>query len=410
MDIGGEVAAAFEKARVVFEQGADDLGRGGGAFCAYVDGTKVVDLWAGEAREGRPWDRDTTAVLMSATKGMCTLCAQILHDRGLLDLDAPVVRYWPEFAQNGKERVTVRQVLSHTSGVVTITPHEDELAWDGGGWDDQETIATWLAEAAPAWEPGSRVGYHAMTYGWLVAELARRIDGRSVGTFFREEVAEPVGVDVRIGTPGAEQHRVARVIQDPPEERRRQLEAVLQSLPAETRDELMKLMDGISDPASVSGRAFLVGTKGGILDVLPEFMATPKVLAAEIGSSNGTGTAEGVARMYAVLACGGELDGVRLVSPASIDAFAERQAEGTDAVMGTAAAWAVGYMANIPPRPGMPLRFGPSERAFGHPGAGGQLGIADPTRRVSLGFVRSHLSTVPLFGPQLVQALYDCLP
>ena len=171
-----------------------DLGDGGGAFCAFVDGECVVDVWTGVAGpDGRAWEEDTRAVIMSSTKGMTTLCAHILEDRGELDLDAPVARYWPEFGQAGKSATTVRQLLSHQSGAIGVPGADELLSWDGRGWKDTEAIAAAIASGEPAWEPGTRHGYHGVTFGWLVGELVRRISGQSLGTFFEAEVAGPLG-------------------------------------------------------------------------------------------------------------------------------------------------------------------------------------------------------------------------
>ncbi len=176
------VAAGFEPAREAFGQGATDLGDGGGAFCAYVEGVPVVDLWGGTARPGQPWESDTRAVLMSLTKGLAALCVQILVDRGQVDVDAPVSAYWPEFAASGKEKVLVRHVLTHTAGVLSFPGEPELLGLDGTGWDDYDAIADGLAAATPSWEPGTRFGYHALTFGWLLGEIIRRVSGRRVGS------------------------------------------------------------------------------------------------------------------------------------------------------------------------------------------------------------------------------------
>lgn len=405
MQVHGEVASGFETVRKAFEAGADDLGQGGGAFAAYVDGSKVVDLWAGQAGPDRPWERDTRGVIMSSTKGLAALCAHILYDRGRLDIEAPVATYWPGFAANGKAGITVRQCLNHTAGVVGVPGHERELGFDGSGWADYDAIAAWLEQAPPAWEPGTAHGYHAITFGWIVGELIRRIDGRTLGTFFREEVADPLGLTLRIGTPPNEHHLVARVTQSPAEERKAAADTLLENLPPETREAIANMFEATRDETTSPGQAMVARDGTSVLDVLDTFLNSPAALEAEIGSSNGTSTARDLAHVYAVLACGGELDGVRLVSPGSIEVFAQRQTEGPDAVLGMPTTWAVGYMANWG-YPGTPKRFGPSDDAFGHAGAGGQIGFCDPERRISVGFVRSHLSMFPVFATSLIETLY----
>ena len=218
-DIRGFTAPGYERVAEMMTTGARleiagrervaDLGTGGGAFAAYVGGERVVDIWTGDAAPGVPWAEDTAAVIMSSTKGMSALCAHVLGDRGELDVDAPVTKYWPEFGAAGKEATLVRELLSHQSGAIGVPGADDFMAWDGTGWDDTEAIAAVIASAPPAWEPGTRHGYHGLTFGWFTGELVRRITGVSLGTFFRTEVAEPLGVDIMLGTPA---ERLAHVI------------------------------------------------------------------------------------------------------------------------------------------------------------------------------------------------------
>src|SRR5438445_13734044 len=181
---GGTVEPGFEPVRDAFVAGLDAFGDGGGALVAYTDGKLVVDLWGGNAREGEAWQHDTPTVIWSTTKALVTLCAQILFDRGRLDLDAPVAEYWPEFAAAGKERVRVRHILSHTSGVLAPVDMDTILSWRGDGWSDYDRIAAGLAAAAPAVTPGATFAYQAFSFGWLIGELVRRITGDSIGTFF----------------------------------------------------------------------------------------------------------------------------------------------------------------------------------------------------------------------------------
>ncbi|MGO9856507.1 MAG: serine hydrolase domain-containing protein [Acidimicrobiales bacterium] len=404
LDAKGFAAPGFERVAETLGQGAPvvvgererraDLGDGGGAFCAFVDGECVVDVWAGSAGAGRPWEEDTRAVVMSSTKGLTTLCAHLLEDRGELDLDAPLVRYWPEFGCAGKERTTVRQLLSHQSGAIGLPGSDELLSWDGRGWDDTVAIAGAVAGAAPAWEPGTRHGYHGVTFGWLVGDLVRRISGTSLGTFFEAEVAQPLGVACSIGTPAPVLPSVASVIEFPV---RPGKESALRAI----------------DPESKSGRSVLAGAHGSLFadeegrPRFATFMNTPAVLGAEIGALGATGTARALARTYASLAVGEEL-----VSRASVERFRTEQVCGRDAVMGVPTRWAVGYSLEPPALvPGAPPMHGPNEGAFGHMGAGGQIGFADPVARVGCGFVRNHLENqaLPLMGACLVDVLYSCL-
>ena len=405
--VTGYAAPGFEPVARVLGEGASvtvgererraDLGDGGGAFCAYVDGECVVDLWAGPAGTGgREWAQDTRAVIMSSTKGMTTLCAHLLEDRGELDLDAPVVRYWPGFGCLGKSPTTVRQLLSHQSGAIGLPGSDELLSWDGRGWDDTVALAAGVASGAPAWEPGTRHGYHGVTFGWLVGELVRRVSGSSLGAFFDAEVARPLGVAgaISIGTPATVLGSVATVLEFPV---RPGKESALRAI----------------DPESRSGRSVLAGAHGSLFadevgrPRFADFMNTPAVLQAQIGALGATATARALARVYAALATGEEL-----VSRASVERFRVEQVSGRDAVMAVPTRWAVGYSLEPPALvPGIPPMHGPNEGAFGHMGAGGQIGFADPAARVACGFVRNHLEhqALPLMGACLVDVLYSCL-
>ncbi len=290
----------------------------------------------------------------------------------------------------------MRQLLSHQSGAIGLPGSDDLLSWDGTGWADTETIAAGVAAGAPAWEPGTRHGYHGVTFGWLVGELVRRISGSSLGVFFDEAVAQPLGVAdaCSIGTPAPALASVATVIEFPVKPGR---EGALRTI----------------DPASKSGRSVLAGVHGSLFadeegrPRFADFMNTPVVLNAEIGALGATATAGALARVYAALAAGEDL-----VSRSSIERFAVEQVCGRDAVMGVPTRWAVGYSLEPPALvPGVPPMHGPSDGAFGHMGAGGQIGFADPATGVSCAFVRNHLENqaLPLMGACLVDVLYSCL-
>jgi CubicO group peptidase (beta-lactamase class C family) len=404
-DVKGFVAPGFDQVAETLGAGVTltlgdrerqaNLGDGGGAFCAYVDGECVVDVWTGVAGpDGRSWEEGTRAVVMSSTKGMTTLCAHILEDRGELDLDALVTRYWPEFGQAGKSSTTVRQLLSHQSGAIGVPDADRLLSWDGRGWSDSAGIAGAIAGGEPAWEPGARHGYHGVTFGWLVGELVRRISGQSLGAYFAAEVAGPLEVACSIGTSASELPSVATVMEFP--------------VKPGTQSALRAI-----DPESKSGRSVLAGARGSMFaDELgqprfADFMNTPDVLAAEIGALGATATARALARTYAALA-----DGEELVTRASVERFRTEQVCGRDAVMGVPTRWAVGYSLEPPALvPGTPPMHGPNEGAFGHMGAGGQIGFADPRAHVGCGFVRNHLENqaLPLMGACLVDVLYSCL-
>ncbi len=404
--------AGFEPVREAFEQGVTDLGNGGGAFCAYVGGTPVVDLWGGTARPGQPWAADTRAVLMSLTKGLAALSVQILVDRGQVDLDAPVSAYWPEFAAGGKEKVLVRHVLTHTAGVLSFPGEPDLLGLDGTGWDDYEAIAKGLAAATPAWEPGTRFGYHALSFGWLLAEIVYRVTGRRVGVFFHDEVAEPLGLDTRIGTPPAEQALVAHV-----------RPFSLAGLPPQAVQAYEANQARVRDAGTLAGQAFAARNGTTIMDHPDEFFNDPHVLGLEIPSANGTSTARSLARLFAMLAMGGELDGVRLLSRQTVRAFGIVQVRSPDATVGRVSEhqfdpdqsgpslivpWALGYIGNFA-APGQGLRYGPVESAFGSEGGRGEIAFCDPEHQISVGFVRSQLDMTGTFSARLIDALYECV-
>jgi CubicO group peptidase (beta-lactamase class C family) len=283
----------------------------GASFAATVDGRFVVDLWAGHADQARlrPWERDTIVNVYSTTKAMTALCALILVDRGELDLDAPVARYWPEFAQAGKDALPVRYLLSHTSGLAGFAePIPAEALYD---WD---RIVRLLASQAPMWEPGAQSGYHALSFGHLLGEVVRRLTGRTLGTFFREEVAEPLGADFHIGLAEEHEPRVGEII------------------PPETVDLAAEVYSGPL-AAKVQGNPLIAGS---IANQRPW-------RAAEIPAANGQGNARSVARVSAAMACGGELDGVHLLTPATLGKTVEEQCYGKDLVLGVPIRWGLGF-------------------------------------------------------------------
>lgn len=402
-EVKGTIASQFAAVEEVFAR--SDLGRGGAAFAAYVDGEKVADLWTGYAREGMPWDSDTLATMMSSTKGCAALCVQILVDRGLIDVEAPVARYWQEYAQAGKESTLVRHLLNHTSGMLCFQDPGEVLDWSGNGWDSYDEIARRIAASPPAWEPGTRIGYHAISVGWLMQELVRRVTGMTVGAFFAREVAGPLGLSTFIGTPRSVQERLAAVMRDEPDLSNPAVAALMAVFKSE-----------LARPDSLLGQS-AVYMHGGTAVDQPGFWELPKVREVEIPAANGSSDARSLARLYAVLAQGGELDGVRLVSPASVKLFGTKTFDGPTAIVAADAAtdsgqvwhmaYALGYEGDFGVTP-QPWRFGPYPEAFGHLGAGGQIGFADPVRHVSVGFLRNHHAEWAV-STALIETLYACL-
>ena len=380
--IHGVCAPGFEPVRDVFVKNFEDGLEIGAAAAVTVNQEPVVDLWAGhrDVAGTLPWERDTIANVWSATKAMTALCAHILVDRGQLDLDAPVARYWPEFAQAGKEGIPVRWLLSHRAGVPAVRrPLPPHAAWD---WD---TMVEALAAEKPWWEPGKSFGYHAVTFGWLVGEVVRRVSGKSLGTFLRDEVAEPFGIDFHIGLDDRHEARVAEVAAAPPP----------------PPDEPAPLTEALADPGSLASLAF-----NNPVEILnPEIVNSRDWRAAELGGVNGHTTASALARVYGILACGGELDGVRLLRQETIDQMYVEQSMGENAVTMGPMRIGLGFM--------LPMEennYGRGPRSFGHPGAGGSLGYADPDARVGFGYVMNQMGAQPdMRAANMVEALHASL-
>jgi CubicO group peptidase (beta-lactamase class C family) len=332
----------------------------GASFAATVDGETVVDLWGGhaDARRTRPWTRDTIVNVFSTTKAMTALSAHICVDRGLLSLDAPVARYWPEFADAGKEAMPVHYLLSHRAGLAAVRPVLPTEAL----FDWRRMVET-LAAEAPWWEPGGASGYHAMTFGYLVGELVRRVSGRSAGAFFREEVAIPLGADFHIGLAASEEGRVAEMVPATPEE-------VAAAGPM-----------AALDPESLLGKVL------GNPPLTPAVANRHAWRAAEIPAANGHGNARSVARVMAALACGGTLDGVRLLGEGTLARAIEVQFDGTDRVLRIPMRWGLGFMLTSER-----VVLGPNPRTFGHGGWGGSMGVADLDARVSWAYVMNRMS------------------
>ena len=379
-EIHGTCDPRFSRVKDAFAKNFDVENEAGASFCATVDGQTVVDLWGGTAdRAGtRPWERDTIINVWSTTKAMTVTCAHVLVDRGLLDVEAPVAKYWPEFAQAGKETMPVKYILSHTAGLAGISqPLPTEALYD---WD---RMARALAAQAPLWEPGTRSGYHALTIGYLVGEIVRRITGKSLGTFFREEVAEPLGADFWIGLPESEEGRVAEMI--PPENPQPLAEA--------------------PDPSDTSAKAALQRALAN--PATTQVAANSRAWrAAEIPAGNGQGNARSCARVMTALACGGELDGVRIMRPETIEAAIQTQIENKDIVLGPMR-WGLGYMLNSPSLP-----ISPNPRTFGHGGWGGSFAMGDLDARVGLAYVMNRMSNGTTGDKRLgrlIKAVYGAL-
>jgi CubicO group peptidase (beta-lactamase class C family) len=371
-EVFGAVERGFERVHEAFARGqaADP---GGAQLCVYQGGGRVVDLWTGRDVAGdRPYDGDTLTVLMSCTKGMVTVCALMLVERGELDVEAPVARYWPEFAAAGKSKITVAQLLSHTCGLAGVDP---EFGIDAPTLLDWDRCASALAAMEPLWPPGGAYMYHFITYGYLVGEVVRRVTGASVGAFFAEEVAAPLGLDLWIGLPAAEQHRVAHHFRTNPAFERQSLESLFKSLGFDLEARLTRTMIDT-----------MVAT-----DSLIDHMNLESYRAAEIPAGNGVGDARSLARMYA--ACVGEVDGVRLLSPTTVDlARTPRTDELSgptpfDKLAPSASPQRFGLGFELP-RTIMPMAGAGS---FGHSGAGGRIAFAHLEKQIAVAYACNNL-------------------
>jgi CubicO group peptidase (beta-lactamase class C family) len=379
----GEVDADFEEVRLEFERNFAERGEIGAAVSAYWRGRKVVDLWGGRRTPDgdAPWEEDTMVVVFSTTKGISAMTLALAQARGWLDYDARVARYWPEFAQAGKEAVTVRQLLGHEAGLVWL---DEALTIDR--LRDLDDVARVLARQKPAWVPGTRHGYHAMTIGLYMQELIRRVDPRhrTLGRFFRDEIGDPLGVAFYIGLPpGIPQERLARVLPLSPA---RGLRALF-STPWTT---LIRVLW----PWSLLRKSLLQ---------LSDFDGNDRrSLAVEVPAGNGVGTARALARLYSVFAEGGRELGIGPDTMAAITAE-PTAAQSRDVVMGAPCSFSLGFL-----RPGPGAEFGSSARAFGAPGAGGSFAFADPDARLGYAYVMNKLDFHMIDDPR-EKALRDAV-
>jgi CubicO group peptidase (beta-lactamase class C family) len=367
--LGGTCSARFEPLRELFVaklESGEDLGA---SLALNIDGEMVVDLWGGWADEARtvPWTEHTIANVFSTTKTMTALAALVLADRGELDLDANVAKYWPEFGVNGKAEIKIRHLLSHTSGVSGWEqPITLEDLYD---WDKSTAL---LAAQAPWWEPGTASGYHALTYGHLVGEVIRRITGQRLGEFFAAHVAGPLGADFHIGLPLSEFHRVTNVVSPPPS-------------PADPPP-----FDPTQlDTGSVAFKTWTNPAMG------QDYHRTERFRRADIGAANGHGNARSLALLQSAVACGGEVDGVRLLSPRTIDRIFEVQSDGIDLVIGAPYKFGIGY------------GLFPGGRVCGWGGTGGSTVIIDVDRRITFAYVMNKMAPAAVIARALAERVTE---
>jgi CubicO group peptidase (beta-lactamase class C family) len=374
----GHCDTAFAAVRDAFAQNFADGRELGASLSISVDGHNVVDLWGGyaDAAKTRPWDRDTIVCVFSCTKGVVAIATMWAVTRGLLDLDAPVAQYWPEFAAEGKDAIPVRWLLTHEAGLPAIAkrmPH--------GALSDWDAMTSALAAQAPWWEPGTAHGYHGVTFGHLIGEVLRRATGRDCGELIRAELAAPLGVELSMPLPASHDARTA--------------DLVVELSPDGT------FFDRWNPKTSLGPIAF--GNPPDCND--PAHCMTETFRRAVIPAANLHSNARGLDRLYSVLAGNGTASGLDLAPAALVEDFARCHVRGDDMVMELPTAFGLGFEHTIPE-----WQFGPGLRTFGHNGSGGSLGIVDPDARVSLGYAMNRLwwgpdRTDPRWPP-IFDALY----
>ncbi|WP_460395161.1 serine hydrolase domain-containing protein [Actinophytocola sediminis] len=376
-----DVAPGWGRVADVFRANFQDPGEVGAACSVYVDGRPVVNLWAGLADRAanRPWREDTIALVASTTKGATAICAHLLAQRGELDLDAPVADYWPEFAANGKDRILVRWLLSHQAGLPIVDgplTFEQACAWD--------PVIRALEAQPPLWQPGTEHVYHGVTFGFLVGELVRRVSGRTLGTFFADEVAAPLGLNAWIGLPERHEDRVATTEYAAPFSLEELLAGMIR-LTGLDADTVTAWINAVWGEDSVQARA---GELGGAFDNTSGYEKTRAYRAAEFPFGNMLADAHSLARMYAATVS--HVDGLRLLEPATVERMTVLQTDrtpmhglppGLNIPAERSFPMSLGFHRACPPMP----MAGPG--SFGHPGSGGSISFADPDAGVGFGYV-----------------------
>jgi CubicO group peptidase (beta-lactamase class C family) len=382
--VHGTVEPGFESVRYEFERNFTDRKELGAAFAVYHRGQKVVDLWGGHRDRNReqPWQADTLTTVFSSTKGIAALTLAHAHSRNLFEWDAAVAQYWPEFAQAGKGDVTVRQLLAHQAGLCAIDePLDAEIL------TDFDRLATILAKQAPAWIPGTRHGYHAISLGWYQSELLRRVDPqhRSLGRYFREELAEPLGLDIHIGLPeSVPETRIGWI-------NRGSLWSLLRKM-RKRHAVPARMVLAMLKRKSLTARAF---SNPKLKDPI-SINRDPALRALEIPSANGMADARSIAKLYGVFATGGSELGIRKQTLDDLMADPVHPSGGLDdLVLKTKTIFSLGFM-----KPDHDFDFASSLRAYGAPGAGGSFCFADPDARIGMAYIMNQMDSYLLDDPR----------
>jgi len=375
MEIHGECNPQFSKVRETFEKLYKEDREIGSCFAVYKDGNPLVDLWGGfqDKDKTKPWQKDNLVTVYSTTKGVAAFCIALAMEKGLLKYEEKVSTYWPEFANNGKENITVGMLMSHQAGICSPeTRNVDD-------YYNQNLMSKKLAGMTPIWEPGTASGYHSMTFGWLTSELILRVTGKSLGTFFREEVGDQHEIDFFIGLPESEDHRVAELVP---------FEIVRNE---NSEQQKIELTDAQKSQRNSAGTLDIQNTKAW--------------RQAEIPSANGQGNAAGLAKLYSLIVP--EDNSLKLLKDDTINQMTTMQIEGRDLVLAVQVRWGVGFILNK-----HKIIYGPIEGAFGHSGYGGSCAFGDPENKIGVSYVMNRmLDNFNADGRsiELINATYDCL-
>lgn len=374
MEIHGVCDPQFSKVKETFEKLYQEDREIGSCFAVYKDGKPLIDLWGGfqDKEKTKPWQKDNLVTVYSTTKGVAAFCIALAMERGLLRYEEKVSTYWPEFANNGKEDITVGMLMSHQAGICSPeTRNVDD-------YYNQNLMAEKLAGMTPIWEPGTASGYHSMTFGWLTSELILRVTGKSLGTFFREEVGDRYEIDFFIGLPESEDHRVAELVP---------FDIVRNE---NSEQQKIKLTDAQKSQRNSARTLDIQNTKAW--------------RQAEIPSANGQGNARGLAKLYSLIVP--EDNNLKLVKDNTLKQMTTMQIEGRDLVLAVQVRWGVGFILNK-----HKIIYGPVEGAFGHSGYGGSCAFGDPENKIGVSYVMNRmLDNFNADGRsiELINATYKC--
>ena len=372
MSIHGTCEKKFQPVKELFKEIHQSGREVGSSFSVYKDGIPLIDIWSGytDKEKNKEWKRDTLANVWSTTKGITALTIAHAYEQGILDYEEKVSTYWPEFASNGKEEITVGMLLSHQAGI--CGSNTDNV----NDYYDQEIMATELAQMEPLWKPGTASGYHSLTYGWLASELIIRLTGKTLGTYFRDEIAIPNEIDFYIGLPESEEHRVAEMVPFPKKENQN------------------KEMDlNVAKKFSDKGPNLL------------KHQNTREWRQAEIASANGQGCASGIAKLYSLVVTD-DLS-KKILNNSTIQTMSEERIAGRDLVLGVVTRWGAGFVMNM-----HKIIYGPVEGSFGHSGWGGSCGFGDPVNNIGMSYVMNKMANnLAADGRsiELIHKTYECL-